>query len=379
MGDTTADVAFIGDHQPPDTTYFWAETRLFLELAIPTCLLGFAFTLSPLLTASYVGLKFGPVFLSAFTLGNLTGNLCTFSLLAGLFSASDTLSPQAYGIGNYKEVGLIAMRGFFASVVLILPINVLLVMFMEDILLAVGQDPGAAFHATQWYQIFVWALPFFVAYDALWKFLSAQHVMRPLIYVSLFCCVVVLPIALHLCTEYYGFLGSAMAYVCFQSSQCILLILYVVVFQPHTEGTWPGLGCWRDALKYRPMIEYISLGAGGILSQSEWIYWEALSLLVGNLGVIPLSAHTIPNQVIFVSCQFPFSFGTALAIRMGHVLSKSVAHAKQLAAVTTSLSTLLFLITTIVVFMVPDWIFAMFTSNEDVIVMGKSIWLKASR
>lgn len=379
IGESTADVAFIANHQPPDTTDFWNEARLFLELAIPTCLLSFGFTLSPLLTASYVGLKFGPIFLSAFTLGNLTGNLCTFSLLAGLFSAADTLGPQAFGIGDYKEVGLIAMRGVVGSFVLILPINILLIMYMEDTLIALGQDPVAAHHASEWYRIFVWALPFFVCYDATWKFLSAQHVMRPLIYVSLFSCIVVLPIALEICTDQYGFLGSAMAYVCFQACQCILLILYLVVFQPHTEGTWPGLGCWRDALKRKPMMEYLSLGAGGILSQSEWIYWEALGLLVGNLGVIPLSAHTIPNQVIMIMCQFPFSFGTALAIRMGHVLSKSVEHAKQLAAGATFVSTLFYAIVSIGVYFSSGWIFAAFTSDQGVIALGLSVWWKVSR
>jgi MATE family multidrug resistance protein len=273
-GETIVDVAFIEERHPPDAKNWWTESRLFLELAIPTCLISFGFTWSPLLTASYVGLRFGPVFLSAFSLGNLTGNLCTFSLLAGLFSAADTLAPQAFGIGDYKEVGLIALRGAFASVVLVAPVNVLLILYLEELLVAVGQDPEAAFHAAAWYRIFVWAMPFVVVYDATWKFLSAQHVMRPLIYVSLFSCVVVLPIALEFFTAYYGFLGSAMAYVFFQASQCTLLVSYLVVLKPHVEGTWPGLGSWREALKYKPMMEYISLGAGGILSQSEWIYWE---------------------------------------------------------------------------------------------------------
>lgn len=376
MGETMGDVAFIEEHHPPDTKDIWTESRLFLELAIPTCLLSFGFTLSPLLTASYVGLRFGPVFLSAFTLGNLTGNLCTFSLLAGLFSAADTLAPQAFGAGDYREVGLIAIRGVFASFVLVVPVNILLILYLDQILIAAGQDPEAAFHAAEWYRIFVWALPFFVIYDAIWKFLSAQHVMRPLIYVSLFSCVVILPLALEYFTVYYGFLGSAMAFVCFQASQSILLVCYLAVIKPHVEGTWPGFGSWREALKYEPMMEYLSLGAGGILSQSEWIYWESIGLMVGSLGVVPLSAHTIPNQVIMITCQFPFSFGTALAIRMGHVLSRSVVHAKHLAAGTTCISAVFFLFISIGVYFSSDWIFAAFTSDERVIALAQSIWWK---
>ena len=375
-GEAISDVAFIEKGHPIDAKSFWIEVRLFLELAIPTCLLSCGFTLSPLLTASYVGLRFGPMFLSAFTLGNLTANLCTFSLLAGVFSASDTLAPQAFGVGDYNEVGLIAVRGIFASLILVIPINIFLVTCMEDLLVAAGQDPEAAFHASQWYSIFVWAVPFFVIYDSVWKFLSAQHVMRPLIYVSLFSCAVILPLALEFFTERFGFLGSAMAYVVFQGCQCILLLLYLWVFKPHHEGTWGGLGCWRDALKTKPMMEYLSLGAGGILSQSEWIYWEALGLMVGSLGVEVLAAHTIPNQVIMIVCQFPFAFGTALSIRMGHVLSKSVHHAKHIVGGTIVLSFFAFAILSLGVHFGSGKICSIFTSNEEVITLAKSVWWK---
>merc|ERR1719262_1806574 len=102
-----------------------------------------SFIMSPLLTASYIGRKFSPVYLSAFTLANLTGNLCTFSLIAGLFSASDTLSPQAYGKGDYEEVGRLAVRGFVISSALLFPINLVLYFCLEVILVELGQDPGA--------------------------------------------------------------------------------------------------------------------------------------------------------------------------------------------------------------------------------------------
>lgn len=100
--------------------------------------------------------------------------------------------------------------------------------------------------------------------------------------------------------------------------------------------------------------------------------------MVGSLGVIPLSAHTIPNQVIMIACQFPFSFGTALAIRMGHVLSRSVEHAKHLVAGTTFLSTAFFIVVSIGIYYSSGWICATFTSDDEVIALVQSIWLKVS-
>jgi hypothetical protein len=43
--------------------------------------------------------------------------------------------------------------------------------------------------------------------------------------------------------------------------------------------------------------------AGGVLAQSEWVFWEALGLIVGKLGVVALSTHTIPSQVIMFLCM----------------------------------------------------------------------------
>jgi hypothetical protein len=68
-----------------------SELWLFLELAVPTTLLNLGYIISPLLTASYVGRKFGSIFFSG--------------LMHGLFSATDTLGTQAFGSGNKKKLG----------------------------------------------------------------------------------------------------------------------------------------------------------------------------------------------------------------------------------------------------------------------------------
>jgi hypothetical protein len=34
------------------------------------------------------------------------------------------------------------------------------------------------------------------------------------------------------------------------------------------------------------MVDYITLGMGGMFAQSEWIFWEAIGLVIGLLGVV---------------------------------------------------------------------------------------------
>jgi Na+-driven multidrug efflux pump len=95
----------------------WMEARLLLELAVPTIFVQLGFVVPLFSIASYVGINYGYIYLDGMTLASLTGNLCTLALLQGLYSASDTLSPEAFGAGNSREVGLLAMRGFLGSMV----------------------------------------------------------------------------------------------------------------------------------------------------------------------------------------------------------------------------------------------------------------------
>ena len=63
--------------------------------------------------------------------------------------------------------------------------------------------------------------------------------MRPLIVVSITSTCLVLPVLLHTMITWYGFLGSAYAYVLFQGIQAALLLSYIVIGTPHNPQTWP--------------------------------------------------------------------------------------------------------------------------------------------
>lgn len=81
----------------------------------------------------------------------------------------------------------------------------------------------------------------------------------------------------------------------------------------------------------RALREFVVLGLGGVVAQCEWVFWEALGLLVGKLGVLAMTAHTIPTQIVFSATTFPISCGVALAVRMGISLPKSVLRARAIA------------------------------------------------
>lgn len=355
----------------------WSEARLLVNLAVPTVVVQLGAVIPPVLTASYIGRHLGSVYyLDGFTLASLTGNLLTLSLLQGLYSASDTLSPQAFGVGNFREVGLLAIRGFAWSLILLVPINLILVRYLESLLIWVGQDLITAGLAAQWYRIYAIALPFYALFNVTWKFLSAQEIMAPLVFVMLLSGGIILPLALETLVPWIGFTGSAMAVVLYYTSQVGMLLFYLAWKQPHHASSWPGLHAWREALAWKPFLAYMKLGSGGMLAASEWWYWEVLSLMIGTFGVLPLSVHTVATQVLTVSFMFPLGIGIALSIRVGATLPRSVTRAKQLVLGCYVVGSTFFAIMAGVLYLGREGIFRIFTNDERVLEGCERIWWK---
>jgi multidrug resistance protein, MATE family len=241
------------------------ESRMYemislFQLAIPTFIIQLGSIIPGFAIASYVGRKYSNdiVYLDGYTLASLTANLFTLSLLQGLYTASDTLSPQAYGAGNMKEVGYLAVRGFIASMMVVLPITILLIFYMKPLLLWIGEDSESVTHACAWFNIYAFAIPFYALYQVTTKFLSAQNQMQPLVVCCLLSTCVVLPISLYTLGKLYGYIGTAIAIVIYQIFQSISLILYIWIIQPHDTSTWPGLyDGIRNAIMLKPFLSYM--------------------------------------------------------------------------------------------------------------------------
>lgn len=234
------------------------ELTALMKLAIPTLAIQLGSVLPGFLIASYIGRSFEVEYLDGFTLASLTVNLFVLSLLQGLYSASDTLSPQAYGAGNMKEVGYLAIRGFAASMLIVLPIALLLIFYMKPVLIYVGEDIESATHAWRWYQIDSIAIPFYSLYQVSMKFLSAQNRMTPLVVCSMLSTCIVLPVSLWFFGGIFGFLGTAIAMVIYQVFQSSSLLVYLWWFCPHDPDTWPGFReGWKHAIQWKPFIHYM--------------------------------------------------------------------------------------------------------------------------
>ena len=96
-----------------------SEIRILIEIAIPTIIIQIGTFLVFTMTASIVGKLLGSESLASLSLANTSSNLIIISPIIGTLSASETLQPQAYGMGHYREVGLLLVRGLVVCVLLL--------------------------------------------------------------------------------------------------------------------------------------------------------------------------------------------------------------------------------------------------------------------
>lgn len=123
---------------------------------------------------------------------------------------------------------------------------------------------------------------------------------------------------------------------------------------------------------------FLQLGLGGMLCFSEWIYWEILVLMVGTLGVVPLSVQSISNMVVELGCMLPIGVGIALAIRIGTIVSVNVKRAKILAVSCLGGGIVVFGLLSLLLYTQQERVVSLFTVENDVLDGCKEIWWKVS-
>jgi multidrug resistance protein, MATE family len=248
------------------------EMQLIVNLAIPSIVAQMGWSVPSALVASYVGIHFGSVYLDAYMLVMVVVSVGVFALLEGIFGALDTLLPQAYGAGKYRDMELISVRCVITCIVIIVPFLIILSTWLEEILIALGQDPEVSHYAEKWFRVYGCSLPFYALFHTMSNFLTSQNIMMPEVVSVLFSALFVLPILLYTFGSTLGFLGTSVAVALYQIFQTLSLTGYLAYAKPYHPETWTGdiltrSSSWAKALKWKPFSNFLMLGAGGILAR----------------------------------------------------------------------------------------------------------------
>ncbi|CAL8995063.1 unnamed protein product [Prunus brigantina] len=250
----------------------------------------------------------------AISLSGVTG----FSLFLGMASALETLCGQAYGAKQYQKLGLQTYTAIFSLNLVCLPLSLIWI-YMEKILIFIGQDPVISHEAGKFT---TWLLPALFAYATLQpliRYFQTQSLIIPMLISSFATLLFHIPLCWILVFKSgLDNLGGALAISISYWLNVILLGLYMKFSSacsktraPISKEIFQGIGeFFRFAV---PSAIMICL---------EWWSFELLILLSGLLPnpALETSVLSVCLQTISTLYAIPYGFGAAASTRVANEL-----------------------------------------------------------
>ncbi|BFG17149.1 hypothetical protein CerSpe_034230 [Prunus speciosa] len=250
----------------------------------------------------------------AISLSGVTG----FSLFLGMASALETLCGQAYGAKQYQKLGLQTYTAIFSLNLVCLPLSLIWI-YMEKILIFMGQDPVISHEAGKFT---TWLLPALFAYATLQpliRYFQTQSLIIPMLMSSFAILLFHIPLCWILVFKSgLDNLGGALAISISYWLNVILLGLYMKFSSacsktraPISKEIFQGIGeFFRFAV---PSAIMICL---------EWWSFELLILLSGLLPnpALETSVLSVCLQTISTLYAIPYGFGAAASTRVSNEL-----------------------------------------------------------
>jgi MATE family multidrug resistance protein len=350
-----------------------AELTRFAKLSAPNTIVMFFMYLQWTATLSVAAKYLGTEEMSGVSLASLTANLSGLTVVYGLLSAVDTLAPQSFGAGNMAEVGILVQRGILA-VFSTFVITVIIWYNAEDILIGLGQPRNESRFAAIFLRYHFLSVPALALWESSRRFMWSQDVTQwPFVIIA------VLSLGVHLVSltillPLLGFIGTPISHVITTWSMIIGVALWIRIKRPHNPETWEVNRV--VVMNPQAMKTFLKLAIPGILSMSEWVFFEFFIFLSGTLGPTELAANSVAYTLIPISFTIPSGLSIATTARVGALLAQGrVKSAKALTRavgmVTIALASIVFVTT----FFGREVIIGAFSSDRAVQELARSIWL----
>eukprot|EP00794_Sanderia_malayensis_P021187 gene21187-23264_t len=245
-----------------------------------------------LTTPKFAG-RDGETPLAAVGLGITFCNVFGFAIIIGLDSATSTLCSQAYGAKNYRRFGIIIQRALLVQLVV-----------------------GFSALAEKFILFRMPSLIFQAVYRTIRSYLISQHIVLPLVAVSIInviICVIsnfVLVSVLKL-----GVIGCSITLnLCFLML-CLTTLAYIKIKKVYKA--WPGWS-WECLLQWR---QFFSLALpGSLMIIFDWTTAEIGVILLGLVGKKELGAQTVLLNILSLLYMIPSGISLAAGVSVGRLM-----------------------------------------------------------
>ncbi|KAJ3770568.1 multidrug Oligosaccharidyl-lipid polysaccharide flippase [Lentinula raphanica] len=329
------------------------QFSILLKSSLPvfgTHLLEYALLITSVLAVGHLG----KLELAACTLGSMTANVTSFSIVIGMGGALDTVLPGVWGAIDSRLFGLWCQRMAVLYLLLLVPM-LCIWLNAEKVLVLLRQDKEVARLAGRYLAMLAFGLPAFSFNTIAKRYFQAQGLFS--IPTKIGTIVAGTNVLLT------GALGMSLApylHLGFDGAPLATSISYNLVALGSAFWGWriedydnfcdnEMRPAWHPlsmrALHPTGLGTLLTLGLGGVgQTASEWWAWELVGLAASLLGPTALAAQS----VLLVSCsttyQVPFALGVATSVRIGQLLglarprlAKLAAHAALLLGLALSL------------------------------------------
>ena len=307
----------------PAHGHFARELSETLKLAVPMALTQLGQIAIMTTDLAWIG-RLGNEAVAAAALAN-TVYFISFTFGMGLVSAVAPLAAQAFGARDPHRMRRSLRTGFWAALMISLPI-MLFPVYGEEILLALGQAPSAARLAQNYLFGLVWGVIPALWFLAIRGFMGALNRPQPALWITLAAIpanglLVYLLIYGEWGLPRLGLFGAGLATT-------------TINFATFLAGLWFATRA-RPFKKYhvlrhvwrvdRPLLRQLTV-LGAPISFSflmEYGLFCTVALLMGLISTTALAAHQVALQVTAILFMVPFGISMAATVRVGHAIGRN--------------------------------------------------------
>jgi MATE family multidrug resistance protein len=247
-----------------------------------------------------------------------------FVLGMGVVSAVATLAAQGYGARNPRYVRRASCAGIWAGITFGVPLSIGM-LWGKELLVALGQESGAASIAEQYLIGLTWCLVPAWVFIALRGFMGAVNRPEPALWITLVAIPANSALAYALIFGAAGLprlemLGAGIATTIVNILMCAAALWFVQTRRPFRKYHIAG-GLWRFDVPLTLELLRVGLPISGAFLLEVGLF-SAAALMMGRFGVTALAAHQIALQTAAIMFMVPFGISMAATVRVGHAVGR---------------------------------------------------------
>ncbi|KAF3443465.1 hypothetical protein FNV43_RR13147 [Rhamnella rubrinervis] len=264
--------------------------------------------------------------LSGVALASSFTNVTGFSFLVGLAGALETLCGQAYGAGQYQKCGMFTNCAIISLILVCFPVSLLWI-FVEKLLILIGQDPLISHEAGKYSILLIPALFANAILQSLIRYFQSQGLIFPMLVSSCATLCLHIPVCWVLVYKFeLGSTGAAMS-ICLSFWLNVLFLGLYMMYSSNCEKTRVAFSIQVSGVR-----EFICFAVpSAAMVCIEWWSFELLILLSGLLPNPKLETSVLSICLTTTSLHYfiPYGVSAAASTRVSNELGAGNSQAAQ--------------------------------------------------